>query len=308
MPQFAALIKVTNCRALGATVVLHGDDLAEARATPKRSPRATDSRSSIRSTTPTSSPARARWPSRSSSRRPTLDAIVVPVGGGGLLAGHRHRRQGEGGRRCASSASSPSTRRASRPRWPPGIRCRCRCRRRWPTASPCAQLGALPFDSADARRRRASSPSTRRSIALAILRLDRAREERRRRRRRRAAGRVPRRQARHLKGRSVVLVAVRRQHRPRRCSTASSRSGLVADGRLARFTVSISDRPGGLARLAEVIASTGASDQGDRARSRVLRARPVRRARRLRRRDDRPRARAARCTTRWADARISVVG
>ena len=35
--------------------------------------------------------------------------------------------------------------------------------------------------------------------------------------------------------------------------------GLVADGRLSRFTVSISDRPGGLARLAEVIASTGAS-------------------------------------------------
>ena len=28
---------------------------------------------------------------------------------------------------------------------------------------------------------------------------------------------------------------------------------------IARFTVSISDRPGGLARLAEVIASTGAS-------------------------------------------------
>jgi len=35
--------------------------------------------------------------------------------------------------------------------------------------------------------------------------------------------------------------------------------GLVADGRLTRFTVSISDRPGGLAKLAEVIASTGAS-------------------------------------------------
>ena len=35
--------------------------------------------------------------------------------------------------------------------------------------------------------------------------------------------------------------------------------GLVADGRLARFSVSISDRPGGLARLAEIIASTGAS-------------------------------------------------
>jgi threonine dehydratase len=35
--------------------------------------------------------------------------------------------------------------------------------------------------------------------------------------------------------------------------------GLVADGRLARITVTISDRPGGLARLAELIASTGAS-------------------------------------------------
>ena len=35
--------------------------------------------------------------------------------------------------------------------------------------------------------------------------------------------------------------------------------GLVADGRLTRFTVSIVDRPGGLARLAEVIAGAGAS-------------------------------------------------
>src|SRR5512147_935447 len=32
MPKFAALIKVTNCRQLGARVILHGADLAEARA------------------------------------------------------------------------------------------------------------------------------------------------------------------------------------------------------------------------------------------------------------------------------------
>ena len=32
MPRFAALIKVTNCRQLGANVVLHGADLTEARA------------------------------------------------------------------------------------------------------------------------------------------------------------------------------------------------------------------------------------------------------------------------------------
>jgi threonine dehydratase len=35
--------------------------------------------------------------------------------------------------------------------------------------------------------------------------------------------------------------------------------GLVADGRLARFTVSVVDRPGGLARLTAVIAEAGAS-------------------------------------------------
>jgi threonine dehydratase len=35
--------------------------------------------------------------------------------------------------------------------------------------------------------------------------------------------------------------------------------GLVADGRLCRFTAEISDRPGGLARLASILAETGAS-------------------------------------------------
>jgi threonine dehydratase len=32
MPKFAAFIKVTNCRQLGARVILHGADLTEARA------------------------------------------------------------------------------------------------------------------------------------------------------------------------------------------------------------------------------------------------------------------------------------
>ena len=44
MPRFAPLIKVTNCRRFGAEVVLHGEDLTEARAralelaAPPRSP------------------------------------------------------------------------------------------------------------------------------------------------------------------------------------------------------------------------------------------------------------------------------
>src|SRR5205807_2102975 len=35
--------------------------------------------------------------------------------------------------------------------------------------------------------------------------------------------------------------------------------GLVSDGRLCRFTAVISDRPGGLAKLAKLIADTGGS-------------------------------------------------
>jgi threonine dehydratase len=37
--------------------------------------------------------------------------------------------------------------------------------------------------------------------------------------------------------------------------------GLAADGRLARLVATISDRPGGLAHLARVVAETGASIQ-----------------------------------------------
>jgi threonine dehydratase len=35
--------------------------------------------------------------------------------------------------------------------------------------------------------------------------------------------------------------------------------GMVSDGRLYRFTATISDRPGGLAALARIVADTGAS-------------------------------------------------
>src|SRR5205823_6156931 len=62
----------------------------------------------------------------------------------------------------------------------------------------------------------------------------------------------------HLKGKNVVLVLAGGNIDLTMLDRVID-VGLVADGRLTRFTVSISDRPGGLARLAEVIASTGAS-------------------------------------------------
>jgi threonine dehydratase len=61
-----------------------------------------------------------------------------------------------------------------------------------------------------------------------------------------------------LRGKRVILLLCGGNIDPNVLSRVIER-GLVADGRLGRFTAVISDRPGGLAELAAQIASTGAS-------------------------------------------------
>ena len=61
-----------------------------------------------------------------------------------------------------------------------------------------------------------------------------------------------------LAGKKVVLVVCGGNIDPGILSRVIEQ-GLVRDGRLTRFTVVISDRPGGLAALARVIAECGAS-------------------------------------------------
>jgi threonine dehydratase len=63
---------------------------------------------------------------------------------------------------------------------------------------------------------------------------------------------------RGLKGKRVALVVCGGNIDPAILGRVIEK-GLVHDGRLTRFTVTISDRPGGLAELARVIASCGAS-------------------------------------------------
>jgi threonine dehydratase len=67
------------------------------------------------------------------------------------------------------------------------------------------------------------------------------------------SGQVP-----ELAGKRVVLLLCGGNIDPNVLSRVIER-GLVADGRLSRFTALISDRPGGLADLATQIASSGAS-------------------------------------------------
>jgi threonine dehydratase len=61
-----------------------------------------------------------------------------------------------------------------------------------------------------------------------------------------------------LRGKKVVLVVCGGNIDPAILSRVIEQ-GLVHDGRLTRFAVTISDRPGGLAELSRVIASVGAS-------------------------------------------------
>ncbi len=256
MPSFAPLVKVTNCRRLGARIVLGGSDLDEARERANLIAQDEgltfihpfDNEDVIAG--------QGTMALEILEQTPQAEAIVVPVGGGGLLAGIatvvRARRpdielvavEPEHANSLAVSLASgtPTTVRV-RPTLADGL------------AVP--QVGAHAFgilrnvldnvvivDEA--------------AIALAVLRLielEKSVVE--------GAGAAPLAaflagKLDRLKGRNVVLVL---------CGgnidlTMLDRVievGLVADGRLCRFAVSILDRPGGLARLAEIIASTGAS-------------------------------------------------
>ncbi|MGE5088370.1 MAG: threonine ammonia-lyase [Candidatus Levyibacteriota bacterium] len=256
MPRFAALVKVTNCRHLGATVVLHGADLTEARAEAE----AIAAREGLTFLHPFDNEhviaGQGTIALEILEQVPDAQAIVAPVGGGGLIAGIgtvvAARRPGvrvigvEPVRAAcltaALDAGHPVPVRLS-PTLADGLAV--------------AQLGARPYEIL---KRVVDEVVTvdEAAIALAVLRLielEKSVVE--------GAGAAPLAaflagKLDALKGQKVVLVL---------CGgnidlTMLDRVievGLVADGRLSRFTVSISDRPGGLARLAEVIASTGAS-------------------------------------------------
>ena len=256
MPKFASLMKVTNCRQLGATIVLHGADLSEARAEAE----AIAGREGLTFIHPYDNAhviaGQGTIALEILEQTPTVQAIVAPIGGGGLLAGIG----------TAVKARKPETRVVGvEPENAACLTAALAAGHPVPVALShtladglaVAQAGLQPFEIL---RRVVDQVVTvdEATIALAVLRLielEKSVVE--------GAGAAPLAaflsgKLAALEGKDVVLVL---------CGgnidlTILDRVieiGLVADGRLSRFTVSISDRPGGLARLAEVIASTGAS-------------------------------------------------
>lgn len=256
MPDYAPLIKISTCKKLGAQVLVRGRDFAEARAHADALV-ASEGYTYIHGfDAPDIIAGQGTLALEVLEQVPDLDAIVCPVGGGGLLAGVALAVKSLAPRVKVIAVESKATGNlaaALRAKKPVIVG-------RQPTlADGLATLtvGANSFSLIRDRVDRVVQVGED-EISLAILRMlevEKLVVEG-------AAatplaallgGHLP-----ELRGKKVVLVVCGGNIDPAILSRVIEK-GLVSDGRLTRFTVAISDRPGGLAALARVIAESGAS-------------------------------------------------
>src|SRR5215213_7330643 len=87
MPKFAPLIKVSNCQKLGATVVSHGNDFDEAKAHAHELAQERGLAYINGYDDPPIIAGQGTMGMEIVEQVPDLEAIVIPAGGGGLLAG-----------------------------------------------------------------------------------------------------------------------------------------------------------------------------------------------------------------------------
>ncbi len=256
MPTFAPLIKITTCQRLGARVILHGEDFGEARAEADRLVSLEGLAYVHGFDDPDIIAGQGTLGLEILEQVPDVDAILCPVGGGGLLAGLcvAVKALRPGVRIIAvesvSTGNLSAALRAGRPVSVP---------RRATLADGLATLcvGSRAFGLI---RRRVDQVVRveEKWISLAILRmleLEKTVVE--------GAAAAPLAammsgRVKGLRGKRVALVVCGGNIDPVILSRVIEK-GLVHDGRLTRFTVTISDRPGGLAELCGVIAACGAS-------------------------------------------------
>jgi len=259
MPKFAPLVKQVRCRQLGARVILYGENIAEAKDRGDELVR-DEGLTYIHGFNDAAIIAgQGTIGLEILEEVPTVDAIIVPVGGAGLIAGvalavktARPRTQviGVEPRRAASYlaalAAGHPVRIATQPTLADGL------------AVP--EVGARAFEIA---RRHVDQvvAVNEEDISLAILRLAELEKgvvegagaaslaallaE--------GAGELA-----HLRGKRVVLLLCGGNIDPMILSRVIEH-GLAVDGRLVQFTAVIRDRPGGLAELAATIGAGGAS-------------------------------------------------
>jgi threonine dehydratase len=256
MPKFAPLIKVSNCQKLGASVVLHGKDFGEAKSRAHQIAQEQGLAYIDGYDDPAIIAGQGTMGLEIVEQVPELDAVIVPVGGAGLLAGvslavktlrpkakiMAVEAENVASFSAALEAGKP-TKIVMHPTLADGL------------AIP--QVGSNAFQIAKPHVDLAITV-TEEQIALAILRLielDKSVVE--------GAAATPLAaclsgKLKDLAGKRVVLLLCGGNIDPNVLSRVIER-GLVAGGRLCRFRAVISDRPGGLADLTTQIASAGAS-------------------------------------------------
>jgi threonine dehydratase len=256
MPKFAPLIKVSTCQQLGATVILHGEGFGEAKARAHEIAAENGLAYIDGYNHPAIIAGQGTMGLEIVEQVPDVEAVIVPVGGAGLLAGVSLavktlrpdtkivavEAENVASFSAALEAGKP-TKITMRPTLADGL------------AIP--EVGANAFQIAQPLID-LTVTATEEEIALAILRLvelEKSVVE--------GAAATPLAacmsgRLKELAGKRVVLLLCGGNIDPNVLSRVIER-GLVADGRLGRFTAVISDRPGGLADLAAQIASTGAS-------------------------------------------------
>lgn len=252
MPRFAPLVKVSRCRQFGAEVVLHGDTFDQARAEAQRLAESRDLAYIHPFDDPKVIAGQGTLAFEVLEQAPDAEAIIVPIGGGGLLAGVatvlRALKPGLQiiGVEPANAACFSAALAAGKP---------VRVKTRFTLADglAVAEAGRHPLAIAAPLVDRVI-PVGEEALALAILRL--AELEKSVVEGAGAAGlaallsgALP-----DLVGRRVVLLLTGGNIDPLAHNRVIER-GLAADGRIYRFDALISDRPGGLAHLSSVLAA-----------------------------------------------------
>jgi threonine dehydratase len=256
MPRFAPLTKVANCRRLGAKVLLEGNDIAEARQSAERIAAEQGLTYINGYDDPAVIAGQGTVGLEIAAQVPDLDAVIVPIGGGGLIAGitlalrelqPRVKIIGVEPERAASFtaalAAGQPVEFPMKPTLADGLSV--------------PKVGANAFELARPLVARTVLVGEH-DLALAVLRLmelEKAVVE--------GAGSAPLAACLaglvpELKGKKVVLPLCGGNIDLNMLGRVIER-GLASDGRLCRFAATISDRPGGLARFAGLIAEEGAS-------------------------------------------------
>ena len=258
MPRFAPLVKVATCRRLGAEVILAGESFEDARRMAAEMA-ARDGLNLVHGfDDPRVVAGQGTMALEILADVPDLDAVVVPVGGAGLLAGVATVMKAlrpeariiavepvAAGSFSASLVVGAPVTVPTRPTLADGLAV--------------GRVGTLPFAIAGPLVDRVVTVGEE-AISLAVLRLlelEKTVVE--------GAGAAPLAALLHdgcpeLRGRKVVLLL---------CGGNIDLSildrviehGLAVDGRRWRFTTQVSDRPGGIAKLTAAIAAAGASVQ-----------------------------------------------